>query len=431
MFAEFTRMVSGFAAVVLFAVLTAPLTAQTIPICLSASSDSDGDGFGWENRQSCRVVATVGTCRSAESDSDGDGFGWENGKSCRVTSAPVTCQNADSDPDGDGFGWENDRSCRVVAGSAGATPVCRSAESDPDGDGFGWENARTCRVAGSTEKPSAEERYTLRHPACSDPKYYTGGGYGWENSTTCTARNFGDGGAAITDVVLITGQSNALGVETILYEPDRYDERLDSPVKRVYAWTSTGWTIASLRQIWDRNWYPRSDIDADPANNFGFHFAKQMVLADPSRVVGIIMVTAPGHSISHWDKEGAFYQHMETKVTAALGALSHKSALDGVLWHQGESDYYDNDYYSEKLRTLIANLRAEPWLSSEAAFICGETLNSPVNNRLRLLNTDGDSKTGCVSADDLESVGDDIHFSTDSLRTIGERYATKYRQLSE
>ena len=183
--------------VVLFAALTAatvsysPVALSNLPVCMSASSDADGDGYGWENNDSCIVAAPAASsggglpvCLSADSDSDGDGFGWENNDSCRVVTGVVTaaagpaspsserpaCLLATSDPDGDGFGWENNDTCTVTAATgsnAGSTvispspstpasrPVCLSADSDSDGDGFGWENGDTCVVASSTVNPDA------------------------------------------------------------------------------------------------------------------------------------------------------------------------------------------------------------------------------------------------------------------------------------
>ena len=174
--------------VLLFAAMAAtagsysPAALSNLPVCLSASSDADGDGYGWENNDSCIVAAPAASgssssgglpvCLSADSDPDGDGFGWENNDSCRVVAgtvtAPVTpatgrpvCTLATSDPDGDGFGWENNDTCIVTAGSTGgsgtpgtgtatgstaARPACLLAGSDPDGDGFGWENGDTCIV---------------------------------------------------------------------------------------------------------------------------------------------------------------------------------------------------------------------------------------------------------------------------------------------
>jgi len=59
------------------------------------------------------------------------------------------CMSAASDPDGDGWGWEFNRSCLVIRAPAPGGfgyPSCTSAASDPDGDGWGWELNRTCIV---------------------------------------------------------------------------------------------------------------------------------------------------------------------------------------------------------------------------------------------------------------------------------------------
>ena len=171
-------------------------------ICASSASDPDGDGFGFENNQSCIVDSDAGTdptdpagqtpavpapaaastpefaiCSSSDSDPDGDGFGFENNQSCIVDSdagtdptdpagqtpaVPATapantpefaiCSSSDSDPDGDGFGFENNQSC-IMDDDAGANPtatpgfaICSSDDSDPDGDGFGFENNQSCIV---------------------------------------------------------------------------------------------------------------------------------------------------------------------------------------------------------------------------------------------------------------------------------------------
>jgi hypothetical protein len=109
-----------------------------------------------------QAVLAYPNCTSAASDPDGDGWGWENNQSCIVqkstSSGYPTCSSAASDPDGDGWGWENNQSCKVASGSSGSSsssgttyPTCASSASDPDGDGWGWENNQSCKVAsGST-----------------------------------------------------------------------------------------------------------------------------------------------------------------------------------------------------------------------------------------------------------------------------------------
>ncbi|WEF34271.1 cellulase family glycosylhydrolase [Pseudoduganella chitinolytica] len=64
--------------------LTVAGQASALPTCASAGSDPDGDGWGWENNQSCKVAPAATHCASAASDPDGDGWGWEGGMSCKV-----------------------------------------------------------------------------------------------------------------------------------------------------------------------------------------------------------------------------------------------------------------------------------------------------------------------------------------------------------
>lgn len=144
------------------------------PSCQVASSDPDGDGYGWENNATCIIDANTGiatversggssdhvACITSSSDSDGDGYGWENGATCLVTAGNnangdsgglAACVLSGSDPDGDGYGWENNQSCIASSSDSGRVnsaghPVCISSLSDSDGDGYGWENSQTCIV---------------------------------------------------------------------------------------------------------------------------------------------------------------------------------------------------------------------------------------------------------------------------------------------
>ncbi len=247
------------------------------------------------------------------------------------------------------------------------------------------------------------------------------------------------GPASITDLVLVTGQSNALGSLTA------FDENLDSPVDRFYAYTENGWQLASLRQVWDLGWHPRTAIDTDPHNNFAFHFGKNVASMRTDRVVGIVLVTAPGEGISHWDSDNYFYNKIRTKALAALNELPQKSQYDGILWHQGETDWVkngssdadlagldiDDNYYSNKLWKLIDNFRNESWFDHGKPFICGETAQSPINARLMALNRNSDPWTACVEGEGLATYDDvQVHFTAESLRTLGANYAETYLQIT-
>ncbi len=227
----------------------------------------------------------------------------------------------------------------------------------------------------------------------------------------------------ITDLVLVTGQSNALGAGT------SYDQYLDSPNRQVFAFTENGWKVADLNQVWDRGWFPRTDPTTEPSNNLSLHFGKRIAERRTDRVVGFILITAPGKPISHWQQDGQFFNDIRNKVSGAINQLPYKSNLDAILWHQGESDGEDRDEYGAALYDLIERFRSEPWFGYGFPFICGETATSPVNQQLRKLNRDSDPWTACIAAEGLPTIRDDAHFSAEALRTMGRRYADAYLDM--
>lgn len=113
--------------------------ANRHPDCMRADSDPDGDGYGWENEQTCITSGSTDTattnvggfpvCIGTNVDSDGDGWGWENEQTCIVDGSPVMQSRT-----------------TTAADNTGEMPLCEAASSDPDGDGWGWENFRSCKV---------------------------------------------------------------------------------------------------------------------------------------------------------------------------------------------------------------------------------------------------------------------------------------------
>ncbi len=85
------------------------------PSCSQISLDEDGDGFGYENDQTCIVDANTSLTPVAGEciDDNADGWGWNGVGSCQVPVINNTeCQ--DTEPRGDGWGWNGSSSCRVV-----------------------------------------------------------------------------------------------------------------------------------------------------------------------------------------------------------------------------------------------------------------------------------------------------------------------------
>lgn len=252
----------------------------------------------------------------------------------------------------------------------------------------------------------------------------------------------------ITDLILVTGQSNVRGSNT------DFDANLDYPTQQAFAYNyDNQWRVADLHNAWDGNWAPGQgslqDPTREPHNNFVFHFGKVVAERDSSRVVGYVVISAPGRGIGFWDRDKDFFYEVRDHAIAGLNAQGVKSEFDAILWHQGETDWQSwgtsdpeassddrqkPTYYIDKLNALIADFRGQPWVNDNAYFICGETAIAPVNEALMSLNSDDDPRTGCVEAEGLPTLAIDpvpVHFNAEGLREIGKRYAEMYLQMTE
>jgi len=86
--------------------------SQTLVDCVSPASDTDGDGYGWENNQSCIVVVQEqGQCE----DRGGYPWGWNPQAltSCRLDVDVLPTECVDTDPKNDGWGWNGITSCPI------------------------------------------------------------------------------------------------------------------------------------------------------------------------------------------------------------------------------------------------------------------------------------------------------------------------------
>ena len=210
-----TQFLRGIATLALLS-LSVPGFANT-PTCLSDNTDTDRDGWGWEDQRSC-VVAVVPNsngwpgCIVAGSDEDADGYGWENNQTCVVTTLTPqspdrqypACESQSSDPDGDGWGWENYRSCIVQVNepTPGAFPACVQTDSDPDNDGWGWEDNRSCVVVAQNPADNNVPDIGAALPGTDDAvclysdSDLDGDGWGWEDNKSCLMTDNSTGDAS-------------------------------------------------------------------------------------------------------------------------------------------------------------------------------------------------------------------------------------------
>ena len=464
---------------------------ELFPECASGTADDDGDGFGWQDHQSC-LIQTSGT-QDLATDTAAPGEVAGEVEVADVEEAPVveetvavieeaSVDSADESnvlpdveaPDVEANADAEDNNTESVTpdkpGAEAEAPVSESVVEAPMGESV-VEAPMSESVAGApasesvtetlpgesgtqsvdTQEASQEQQETLVEevsPSEEGPP---------ETIVSQEPDAAGTDNLApeqlpplylpsdITDLIILTGQSNAAALRTA------FDASLDGGHERLFAYAEDGqWNVADLHQAWDAS-MPGNFSDSvdgqEPYNNLVFQIGKS-IAEQSDRVVGIILVSAPGEGISHWDYNSYFYQKVQARVIAALEALPQKSSVDAVMWMQGEtdwlfegtadkdatgfsstdSDFYRN-YYPNKLSQFIANLRSEWWFGSQAKFICGETKKAELNPHLMALNNDSDALTGCAQASDLPVRTDDTfgnHFSAEALRILGGRIADIY-----
>lgn len=266
----------------------------------------------------------------------------------RQNNQTITC----IDSDGDGWGWTGTESCKTGTTSNPIQPTNQRMQSaciDSDGDGWGWDGVASCKVF-STSSDSGSNNIKDITANTSTNSRTTGGTIDSSENMLASIPNNPDvrsqsGCAAnhprdITDLILVTGQSNVTGAETkvsgTLGQWGRVIEfsEPDNPHPRVFAWTvdprngnaGTGWKVATLTQSWHDS---SPGVGGIARNSFAFHFAKEVVRQDDCRVVGLIVVSEGGKGISHWDTNAPGWNEVVIQVNEALSALG-RTSIDGI-----------------------------------------------------------------------------------------------------
>ncbi|MEM7257517.1 MAG: sialate O-acetylesterase [Pseudomonadota bacterium] len=483
-------------------------SASTRPTCTDINADPDNDGWGWENNATCIVVVDATDTNADNKEDTASEGGDDTTDSASQPGGEVTSNNGvesdEEEPAEAGTDTSNDNNADghtatsedVPAGDSTDTQNSDTGTEEPPANNANTADEETSdNNSGTTEEEppnnnteenvdsntdtgneqTADNDTVSNGTEASNSDNGSPDGESTNNNTESTEEtpvadteateqetvddetepaNESDASENnpsqqdtylpedITDLILVTGQSNTLGSNSTV------DATLDHGHPRVFAYTSNGWERAELYQRWDNGAHPGSGSEEDfqySHNNFALHFGKTLAALDPTAVVGFVLVSEPGEGIAHWAPGNTGMLRVQQKTLQAINELPHKSAIDGVLWHQGETDWQLEgtsdpditqpapvDYYPARLAALINNLRLEPWLSADKPFICGETINATgVNTHLMALNADDDPHTGCVEGAGLPSITESgNHFNAQALRSIGARYARQYLDLT-
>jgi hypothetical protein len=242
-------------------------------------------------------------------------------------------------------------------------------------------------------------------------------------------------------IYLCFGQSNMCGAGSIEAQDKTVDERFQmmEPIGCTNLDRTFGEWYAAVPPLWGCN----------GGLGPGDYFGRTMVENLPDNIrVGVVVVAVPGCDIALFYKTG--YQGFDTYTTvpsrfdgsayAWLLELAKLARNDGVikglLLHQGESNSGQTDW-PNKVKRVYDDLMADLELdASETPLLVGELLYQNQGGTCGGHNTviakvpDAIPNSYVISADGLAGK-DQFHFTTESNREIGRRYAEKMLELLE
>lgn len=236
-------------------------------------------------------------------------------------------------------------------------------------------------------------------------------------------------------IFLLMGQSNMEGVPTpaatdLVENPRVLVLGYDECKGRTY----NEWAIASPP-------LHRCGGGVGPGDSFG----KAMARAWPEAHIGLVPTALAGVDIDFFrkgviskrrdefrippdDSRSGAYDMVVERARIAQGG----GEIRGILFHQGESDNGSAEWVN-KVRGMVADLRADLGLGEGVPFVAGELLHSGCcashNSRVNELPT-AIPNAHVVSANGLNGQ-DNFHFDLDGQRKLGERFARKMLELLE
>lgn len=332
-----------------------------------------------------------------------------------------------------GFDYDQDGRYEVVA--EGAFEV---AEHDRIRIGFLAQKGATATAAANTN--TFTYRVLPRHVALP-------GNTGMPTDRSARAED-----RKVFDVVLVAGQSNAVGfdADAATLAPDPADTevrfwwRCGDPPPDEYDSTGGGaWTPLQPQ--------PRGTPDPDKTKprqygNFRFErggfgpeigFARRLT-SKQTNPLAIIKVAFSGTGIgTDWDpaaagKDGACYRALLDEVRQALAAAEAEGLavrLRALIWVQGENDAKPEKaaVYEEKLYELVGSLRRDLSAPNLAVLMGVNTTFGGGTNMVQVVDAQkavASRMPRCVYVDtEGASLANQAHFDTDGTLEIGRRFA--------
>jgi len=181
-------------------------------------------------------------------------------------------------------------------------------------------------------------------------------------------------------------------------------------------------------------------VSADPGAGFGpsIAFAEALLARRPGTPIGLVPCAKGGSALAEWTPSRSPQSLYGSCLSRALAA-SALGTVKGILFFQGEADAVD------PIHGIGIPLYAESWAKEFSVFVAafrrdlaspvlpvvfaelGKNPNLAAFNRWELVKAQQRSVSlpavGMIHTDDLE-LGDALHFTTESYRIIGQRFAS-------
>jgi hypothetical protein len=221
-------------------------------------------------------------------------------------------------------------------------------------------------------------------------------------------------------IILLTGQSNALGIGGYIDQNNINDQ----PDPRIWGYVSNKdyWTVFDLR----------IQIGSKKNNHkcLAFNYAKKLLELYPHWKIGIIICGLSDQSISRWVKPytcNCKEKHLQngTKKSNDVGDIFDLSVLMSrlalnktsneninlIIWQQGEADYLETmSWYYQRLAKVIRQY----WeVFSDVQFICAQLF---INNISDTMNKLFETELSWMYLKLEQISNDNIHYSDFKLR---------------
>jgi hypothetical protein len=232
------------------------------------------------------------------------------------------------------------------------------------------------------------------------------------------AESAGSGLAIPAQVFVLAGQSNMLGRAVPVSKGARSDPRL-------LVWRKDGGWQVAVDPLGDLK---NSANGVGPGMTFGLGSIQKL---NP-QTVGLVQCAISGTTISKWQPPHSAYSNCISQVHAAGGHI------DGILFLQGESDATNKDdagSWAKRFKVVLTAFRSD--LGPDVPIVMAQIgkINSsdfPYQKTVRDQQAKAVGQSAgltMITTVDLKTQSDGVHFTVDSQKTLGTRFAAAWWQL--